>query len=446
MSKQEDGKEQEGRWSYSVGEPPHTVRVFERKGSPNLYLAVWDRHANGGAGKEIKRSLGHADRKRAKQKARDVEAELREGSDDFKGGVPTVAHVFKLYRQHRTPDKSERVQAADERQATMWRRFLGAGFDLRNLSRREWDRFIRERRSGAISPRGEHVPETAPCPACEGDGCQRCEEVGEIDPRTPVSDRTIERDLRFLRAVCRWACDFRAEDGRLLLQRDPTRGREIPENKNPKREVASHDRVDAIREVYRDVTMRVERGGERQHVESYLPEIFEIVVGTGRRISAVCSLRLEDLELEAAPGAPDGCIVWPEDTDKEDKEWRCPISKPVREALEAAVRKRQKVLSRVGPGPLFPSPGTPSRPVRYEEASAWLREAERLAGLEPQEGTLWHAYRRLWATARKDLPDVDVARAGGWASVETLKLAYQQSDPATMLSVVNHPAELREVK
>jgi len=106
------------------------------------------------------------------------------------------------------------------------------------------------------------------------------------------------------------------------------------------------------------------------------------------------------------------------------------------------MRRRERLLGRVGPGPLFPRPGDPDKPLRYEEASAWLRQAEELAGA----GALWHAYRRLWASSRKDLPDVDVAQAGGWSSLEALKSAYQRPDDATMLNVVKHDAELREVK
>lgn len=49
----------------------------------------------------------------------------------------------------------------------------------------------------------------------------------------------------------------------------------------------------------------------------------------------------------------------------------------------------------------------------------------RSPNLDPQEGTLWHAYRRLWASSRKDLPDVDVAQAGGWSSLEAL---YQDEE------------------
>ena len=77
-------------------------------------------------------------------------------------------------------------------------------------------------------------------------------------------------------------------------------------------------------------------------------------------------------------------------------------------------------------------------------ASTWLRKAERLAGLPPQAGSLWHAYRRKWATERKHLPDVDVAAAGGWKDLGVLQTAYQQVDEVTLYRVVSEPTALRE--
>ena len=77
-------------------------------------------------------------------------------------------------------------------------------------------------------------------------------------------------------------------------------------------------------------------------------------------------------------------------------------------------------------------------------ADKWLRKAEKLAGLEPQKGSLWHAYRRKWATERKHLSDTDVAAAGGWTNSLTLRKVYQQSDVETMLHVVLNGGELRE--
>jgi hypothetical protein len=39
---------------------------------------------------------------------------------------------------------------------------------------------------------------------------------------------------------------------------------------------------------------------------------------------------------------------------------------------------------------------------------------------------------------------VDVAAAGGWKTVQTLKTAYQQADEETMLAVVLDAKELRD--
>ena len=100
----------------------------------------------------------------------------------------------------------------------------------------------------------------------------------------------------------------------------------------------------------------------------------------------------------------------------------------------------------IGTAPLFPSPQTPRQPIGYELAAAWLREAGQLANVEPHDGSLWHAYRRGWATSRKHLPDADVAAAGGWKSTETLRRVYQQPYADTMLRVVLEPGLLREAK
>ena len=400
-------------WPYTAGDYGWTVRAYDRNGV--CYLSTSD-----GQGGYLRRSLRHRDRDRARRQA-DAEArKLKQGLAAL-AGPPTLARVLELYVEEVTPTKVPSVRSEDRRQTEMFRRLWGNGFDLRTISRRVWDRFLRNRRSGAVDGRGHTVPE---------------------GKRRAVSERTVERDLRFLRAVCRWATEYRDREGRLLLEHDPTRGLPVPKELNPERPVATHDRVDAIREHYHQPRMEIGWHGARENVETLLPEVFEIIVGTGRRVRAVLGLRHEDLELEPTPSCPYGAIVWPEDTDKQGKRWRCPISARVRQALESAIRKRP----RVGDGPLFPSPQDVDKPARYELACKWLRQAEKAAELEPLKRGRWHPYRRLWATCRKDLPDVDVAQAGGWGSLEALKLAYQRPDEATMLRVVEHESELREVK
>ena len=78
-------------------------------------------------------------------------------------------------------------------------------------------------------------------------------------------------------------------------------------------------------------------------------------------------------------------------------------------------------------------------PMTRHLADKWLRKAEKLAGLEPQLGSLWHAYRRKWATERKHMPDVDVAAAGGWKSTHALKASYQHADAETILKQESRP-------
>lgn len=66
--------------------------------------------------------------------------------------------------------------------------------------------------------------------------------------------------------------------------------------------------------------------------------------------------------------------------------------------------------------------------------------------MTPLKGGLWHPYRRMWATARKHLPDKDVAQAGGWTSLESLKKCYQHADAKTMFSVVMSGGQVRAAK
>ncbi len=81
-------------------------------------------------------------------------------------------------------------------------------------------------------------------------------------------------------------------------------------------------------------------------------------------------------------------------------------------------------------------------------ASCVLRARPRARGkgLPKLDGSLWHAYKRKSATSRKGLPDVDVAVAGGWSDLTSLKTAYQQADTETLYRVVSEPMKLREVR
>jgi hypothetical protein len=88
---------------------------------------------------------------------------------------------------------------------------------------------------------------------------------------------------------------------------------------------------------------------------------------------------------------------------------------------------------------VFPHPSRRRQcegPATRHLAAYWLKRAYELSGVPKPDGSLWHAFRRLWATERKALPVKDVAAAGGWKDVTTLINCYQQPDDATLRSVV----------
>ncbi len=95
-------------------------------------------------------------------------------------------------------------------------------------------------------------------------------------------------------------------------------------------------------------------------------------------------------------------------------------------------------------GLLFPTHSDPSRPLSRDAFADWLGEAEVKAGLLKLDGSLWHAYRRAWATARKGLSVKDVAHAGGWSDTSTLISCYQQADDETLLEVMSNPKKITE--
>jgi integrase-like protein len=405
-------------WSFGAGDRPYTVTVYEDRSSPYIQSYCRDRgrdKIDPATGKIIPgyayKSLGDAFKKgdpevrdRAKQWAKDESARLQLGITQKRDQVPTLGLVQGLYLQHRTPAKVESEQDADRRRGRMWCRRLGAMKNLNELRLQEWESFIEARRSGEIDAEGKLVP---------------------FDERKPVSDGTIWADLVFLNSVMNWATKWRTEDGKYLMGENPARGFALPKEKNPRRPVATDDRLEAIL-------------AKAPEVHPFLAPLLTIVAGTGRRINAVIHLTTDDLLLDQSEH---GAIRWRAENDKTGKESLVPISKDVRAAINHHLTERG-----ITPGFVFPADiSDPSAPVSRYVADRWLVAAEKLAKVTKQKGGLWHPYRRRWATVRKHLPIQDVMKAGGWSEPTTLQGVYQQPDDATLLKVVNETTQLREV-
>lgn len=151
----------------------------------------------------------------------------------------------------------------------------------------------------------------------------------------------------------------------------------------------------------------------------------------GARLGSIRQLRWSEVAYDPPS------ILWRAEFDKRRREQRAPIP----ESLATCIRSTRARLAAVGDDWVFKQAykNAPWAPAQCQE---FLRQAEAAAGVEKLHGGLWHAYRRKWATERKELPLKDVAAAGGWKDVTTLLTCYQHADEATLLKVMESPVRL----
>ena len=363
------------RRSYGAGEwGRNRVRVFPDP-KTGLYQLEWREN-----GRRLTRSLGHRDWMRAKKQADEFAAgfagpELN-GKKNAEPEPLTLEALFDIYGEEVTPSKSKRTRKHDRVAMRMFLDFLGPHRRPETLSRRDWDRFIRERRMGKVGPSGK-----------------------------PVSNRMVEYDLRFLIAVLNWAARSRDERGRLLLDRNPLKGLKMPTEKNPLRVVLSDEEYRALLKVSREVDWRF-------HVALVLAH------ETGHRIGAIRKLRWSDIEIEGRT------IRWRAEHEKTGYEHTTPLTD---EAISVIQEARERNSAR-GNAPVLASTQDPSVFVRRWVLGAKWQQAERLAGLELKRGRGWHSLRRKFASDLMGLPLKVLCQLGGWKNAQTVLRCYQQAD------------------
>ena len=213
------------RRAYSAGEwGRNRVRIFPDP-KTGMFQIEWRED-----GRRLTRSLKHRDWRRAKRQADEFAAGFFDAPNGKAEAEPeplTLERLFDIYGEEVTPTKTEASQLHDRTATKMFLGFLGRDRRPATLSQRDWDRFIRDRRTGRVGPSGN-----------------------------PVSNRMIERDLKFLLAVLNWAAKSRDEHGRLLLEANPLRGLRAPRQKNPTRIVLAEEEYQALLEVSRQIGWR----------------------------------------------------------------------------------------------------------------------------------------------------------------------------------------------
>ena len=380
-----------GRRSYSAGEwGRNRVRVFP---DPKTGLLQIEWRENG---RRLSRSLKHRDWARAKRQADEAAAGFAalepNGKAEAEPEPLTLGMLFEIYGEEVTPTKADKSRRYDRVAMTMFLGFFGKDRDPATLSQRDWDRFIRARRTGKVGPSGR-----------------------------PVSDRTVEFDLRFLIAVLNWASKSRDENGSLLLDSNPLRGLKTPKEKNPTRVVLSDEEYGALLGVSRRV-------GWRFHVALVLAH------ETGHRIGAIRQLRWTDIDFE------DRTIVWRAEHEKTGYEHVTPMTDEAVVALEEAAQHR---YSDAGDSPVLPAPRDASRCADLSAVRRWWDRAQVLAGLEPRRGRGWHSLRRKFASDLMALPLKVLCELGGWKEAQTVLRCYQQADAGQLRKALESRPRVR---
>ena len=363
------------RRSYSAGEwGRNRVRVFPDP-KTGLYQMEWRED-----GRRLTRSLGHREWTRAKRQADEFAAGFAKpepnGHKEAEPEPLTLEKLFEIYGEEVTPTKGERNRQHDRTTMEMFLDFFGRDRDSATLSRRDWDRFIRERRAGRVGISGK-----------------------------PVSNRTIEYDLTFLMAVLNWAARSKDERGRPMLDRNPLKGLRKPKEKNPTRVVLTEEEYQALLKVSREVDWRF-------HVALVLAH------ETGHRIGAIRQLRWPDIDAEGKS------ICWRAMHEKTGYEHITPVTEKALAALEEA----RGMSGGTGNDPVLPAPTDASRCVGRSLVGYWWKKAQTLAGLEPKRGRGWHSLRRKFASDLMNVPLKVLCELGGWKEAETVLQCYQRPD------------------
>jgi integrase len=381
------------RWSYSTGERGvNRVRAIAHPLTGRCSLEYYEPSTRGDRPRPRRVALGHTDRERAKAAAEALAAELRSaGAGRATVGPVTLGTLFDIYLREVTPTKGEQKQHHDRECARL---FLEAFGDrpAATLSRREWDRFIRDRRSGVLRPSGSKQ-------------------------RRVVRDRVVGYDLRFLLAVLNWATVSSDNRGGALLDRNPLKGLTVPREESPRRPVLESGQYTALLAVASDVHPLFRLALELAHE-------------TGHRIGAIRLLRWSDVDTARR------LIRWRGENDKIGYEHATPLTAGAVAALEA---ERRRVRA-IGDAWLFANPAAKGAPWRRENFRAWWRRGVARAELTLDARAGWHSLRRQFANELRETNLKDLCALGGWKSAQTVLTCYQQPDQQVMRAALERRA------
>jgi len=331
-------------WSYSAGERGRNrVRAYEDTARGTIFYEFYERVPGANDARRVRVSAGLTDRAAAKTEADRMAAEFGK-NERPRPREMTLGALFDIYLREVTPTKGEGKRRHDIRCVELFSRFFERNRRPSTLNRRDWDRFIQDRRSGKLRPPGR---------------------VGR-HKNAGVANRVIAYDLRFLMSVLNWATLSGDGHGAALLERNPLKGLVIPKEDNPSRPLLTEDEY-----------------AKMLAVASSVDPLFELALviahETGHRISSIASLRWSDVDLES------GSITWRAENDKLGMDHVTPLSLGAVRHLEVTRRKRLAI----GDGWVFPAPEDPTQHCSRHLTRDWWQRGEKAAGIERRKRRGW---------------------------------------------------------
>lgn len=364
----------------SVGNYGAKVAILRKENGGPFYLRWRDRET-GKLRSQVTdcRVLSKA-KKEALSKAEELSKQLPENTSRLprpKQQVVTWGRLLSWYEETWMPlAASESERENNPRVLALWRHFLPLESPVEDLEPAVLESFVQKRKAGNFT-------------------------VGEYQFRAKVSDRTVGKDLEWLRRVVNKGI----QSPNLKLRYNPLGTIDIPNTPVPKRPVATEQRWKLVRQHADDTGSQGLFGG-----------FWDVLRALGWRVDAICQIKLSDIDTKHWRIRRDG------EVDKEGHDVWVSVSDSLKPRLEALLKARKRL--KIESPWLFPKVEDPTQPWPYSYARGRLRTAEKAAGLQPLEGGEFHPYRRLWARQLKDEPTVNVAAAGAWKSTRMVEL-YQ---------------------
>lgn len=241
---------------HSIREKGVAVRVYRRGTSP-----IWTASFRVD-GHKMQRSTEEEGLDAAKAAARKLVAdELRDRLLDIDAGPDvTLRQLFDVYFRDRVPQLSDDWAQASQPRREMFEACFGPDMRIADIDQSDVDRFVHLRTTGKLYPENQTATEKA------------------------VTVGTANADLTWLRTTLRWG-KRRKIDGEWLIRENPLERLSLPgSNRNQRRPVASHARYLGTR----DAADKIDPKGR-------IRAMLAIARYTGRRINAICSLRVSDL-------------------------------------------------------------------------------------------------------------------------------------------------------